>query len=676
MKTTSIQTKLLLILLPFFIICFGILSGVSYYLASQSLSKSVDETAMVIGADYANQIQADLREKMVQLEDLASVQSVRTGSDKALIADIMAETQQRIGVFDVIFFISPDASGIRSNKAVAQYHDRDYFKKVLETKKAYISEPIISKTTGKLSVMLAVPVFNNGQLTGVLGGTYSLEKLSELVKGLKFKDTGHGYIADNSGVVIAHPNPEIVGKLKLSEKKIQPELKLSQTELDDRLMNLFKTAAEGGKQVEGKYNAVDGDTCIAVFTPIKLPGGKDWVIVVAAPEAEVTRETATLARMMLILSLVFIVVAILFIVILSKRFTRMIQVIRDECMLLTQGDLREREAKVVSQDEIGQLAKGIREMKSNLSALVTKIKLQSDQVAASSEQLTASAQECAEAANQVACSITEIAQGTEKQAASATRISAVAEQMLANTEHISATASAVSELAGNTSQEAEQGRQTVEQAIDQMKQIETGSEAVQIAIAELAQGSREISEIVNLISAIAGQTNLLALNAAIEAARAGEHGRGFAVVAEEVRKLAEDSNQAAQQIGELIQENQANMDQAVAATQAGVKGIKAGIEVVNSAGETFKKIVGAIMQLSEQIKQISQSINQMAAGSRTMVSSIHEIDKISKENAAESQTVSAATEEQSASMQEIAAASQSLANLAGELQEAVAKFQV
>ncbi|MBP2638058.1 MAG: Methyl-accepting chemotaxis protein signaling domain protein [Firmicutes bacterium] len=303
--------------------------------------------------------------------------------------------------------------------------------------------------------------------------------------------------------------------------------------------------------------------------------------------------------------------------------------IRDECTLLSNGDLRDRAAKVNSSDEIGQLARGFCAMRDSIRSLVSQVQKQAENLATASEELSASAEQSAEASQQVAASITQIAEGTSATSVSANRIAGIAEQ-----------------ISGTT------------------------------AVSELAKGSQEISEIVTLISQIAGQTNLLALNAAIEAARAGENGKGFAVVAEEVRKLAEQSNQAAQKIGTLIARNHVNMDQAIIATQTGAEGIKTGIAVVNLTGDTFKEIVQSILQLSGQINDIAVSINDMAASSKTLVHTICEVGTITKENAAEVETVSAATEEQSASMEEVAAASRSLSNLAAELQESVTRFLV
>ena len=216
----------------------------------------------------------------------------------------------------------------------------------------------------------------------------------------------------------------------------------------------------------------------------------------------------------------------------------------------------------------------------------------------------------------------------------------------------------------------------MDKAVVQMAHIEQTVIASAQVVAKLGDRSKEIGQIVDTISGIAGQTNLLALNAAIEAARAGEQGRGFAVVAEEVRKLAEQSQEAAKQIATLIGEIQSETDQAVVAMNNGTREVKLGAEVVNASGQSFQEITGLVMQVSGQVKEISAAIEQMASGSQQIVESVKQIDELSKTASGEAQTVSAATEEQSASMEEIASSSQALANLAQNLRQAVSKFQI
>ncbi|MDF2571269.1 MAG: mcpA 4 [Sporomusa sp.] len=340
-----------------------------------------------------------------------------------------------------------------------------------------------------------------------------------------------------------------------------------------------------------------------------------------------------------------------------------------------QGDLRDI-AQVTSSDELGDLAASLSTMRENISAIVTNIVHSSEQVAAASEELTASAEESAHAATQVASIITDIAQGSDKQVRSTNETTVAVEHMAAGIKQIAASAVNVAGMADKAAEAAGGGGKSVATAITQMDNIEKAVQESSTVVSKLGERSKEIGQIVDTISGIAGQTNLLALNAAIEAARAGEQGRGFAVVAEEVRKLAEQSQSAAKQIADLISEIQGDTDRAVLAMNEGTREVQAGTQVVNATGASFTEIMSLITEVSSQIREISAAIQQMAASSTQIVGSAKDIEEICKETAGQTQTVSAATEEQAASMQEIAASSQSLAKLAEELQGTVTRFKL
>ncbi|MBP2652369.1 MAG: Methyl-accepting chemotaxis protein signaling domain protein [Firmicutes bacterium] len=676
MQVKSLKAKLLLLLLPLILLSCIFLAGVSYYLSQRSLTKSLNETASAISTDYSQRVQASISEMFAQVTEVTYVSSIQEGTDKNKILFDISQATKRIGKFNMINYVALDGSTIRSDGTTTQLGDRDYIKKVIETKQPYISEPTVARSTGQTAVFLVVPVMKNGQMTGMLMASRYLDSMNDMIKEIKFKDSGYGFIADDSGMVIANPvMPETAGVLMLKEKKISPDVKMAETELDDHLINMFKACAADGRQIQGSY-VFNGCQQSAVMTAIDLPGGQRWVLTVMAPISEVMQESTLLAHTMIAISFICIVVVGIFIFRMTKSVVRPIMLIRDECLLLAKGDFRERKVTVDSQDEIGQLAGGFREMRANLRALVGKVQAQSEQLAAASEEMTASSQQSAEAANQVAGSITEIADGIQKQADSANHALVVTEELSTNTTQVSDVARQVSEIANKTSENAKQGQQTVEQAMGQMHQVGEGSKKTQTAIKELEKGSQQINEIVDLISSIAGQTNLLALNAAIEAARAGEHGRGFAVVSEEVRKLAEQSDDAAQQIRTLIQSNQLNMEQAVKAITASSASVQTGITMVDTTGQTFATIVESIIKLSDEIHKISEAINKIAGSSAEVVDAIQQINEVSHGNAASAETVSAATEEQSAAVQEIASASQGLAQLAGNLQTEIAKFRV
>lgn len=360
----------------------------------------------------------------------------------------------------------------------------------------------------------------------------------------------------------------------------------------------------------------------------------------------------------------------------ARMITRPLQTLVVACNELAAGDFRDKPRSVLRKDEIGQVADALVEMRSKLSTVLKRVNDSAEQVAASSEELTASAEQSAQAVTQVTGAITDVASGAEKQLKAVDETSAVVEQLSAGIQQVAASANQVADNSAQASEMARDGDQAVDKAIRQMSHIEQTVGNSAEVVAKLGDRSKEIGQIVDTISGIAGQTNLLALNAAIEAARAGEQGRGFAVVAEEVRKLAEQSQDAAKQIATLISEIQSDTEKAVVAMGEGTREVKVGTEVVTAAGRTFKEIATLVTQVSEQVKDSSAAMQQMASGSQQIVASVKEIDRQSKMALEQTQTVSAASEEQSASMEEIASSSQSLAKLAQDLQTEVSHFRV
>lgn len=389
------------------------------------------------------------------------------------------------------------------------------------------------------------------------------------------------------------------------------------------------------------------------------------------------KETA--AKVMIIIVGVTIV-AIILSVIIATMITRIIVRPLKEMLVSISKDVNGyitiKRITVTATDEIGQLGVALNDFTSQIAGVIKNVSYSAQQLAASSEELSASADQSSKAAAQVAESIMGVAKGADDQLAAVEEASSVVQQMSAGVQQTAATTNQVAQQAAQAAEKAREGGRSAEKAVNQIINIEEKVNASAQVVILLGDRSKEIGQIVDTISGIAGQTNLLALNAAIEAARAGEQGRGFAVVAEEVRKLAEQSQEAAKQIAGLIGQIQVDTEKAVTAMNEGAREVKDGTVVVKAAGEAFQEIVQLVDQVSAQVREISASTQQMAGGSQAIVDTVQRIDDLSKQSASEAQNVSAATEEQLASMEEIAASSQALAKLAQDLQEAVGEFRV
>lgn len=328
-----------------------------------------------------------------------------------------------------------------------------------------------------------------------------------------------------------------------------------------------------------------------------------------------------------------------------------------------------------SRDEIGLLTSDFNGMIAGLRALIVKISMEAQNLSASSEQLLASSEQSAQSTNQVVQAIQEIAGGADQQYQSTAESVRAMEEMATGINRIAEFSSSVSAMSVEASREAAEGNTSIQNAVSQMDLIRTSvSESAQM-VHQLGIRSQEIGQIVDVITDISAQTNLLALNAAIEAARAGEHGRGFAVVADEVRKLAEQSRQSAEQISGIIKQIQSETKTAVVAMDKGSREVENGTVVMKEAGEAFRNILVAVQEVANQMQEVSAASEEMSAGTEQITASLHQMKSISEAAFSKTESVAAASEEQLATMEEISDAVNALTKMAQEMHDITLRFK-
>ena len=344
--------------------------------------------------------------------------------------------------------------------------------------------------------------------------------------------------------------------------------------------------------------------------------------------------------------------------------------------LLKGGDFRRTDLLDADRaDEFGTMALAVRDMRQTISKVVQKTSDAASQFAASSEELTASAHQSSQASEQVAQSVTSSAGAVVEQQALINDAMEAIKSALGSIETLTKTSDLVAAMVGKAMVEANAGTEAVEASVNQIISVEKIVNDSALTVDKLGKRSQEIGQIVESISGIAEQTNLLALNAAIEAARAGEHGRGFAVVSEEVRKLAEESQESSQKIAALIGEIQAETTSAVDSMQKGNAAVRRGTESVERLRDTFDSIKDASAKVETEAKNMVRELKAVESATFKIQDCNDKTLEKGLAVSKEMESVSAAAEQQSASSEEISSAADELARLAQDLQNSLTMFQ-
>ncbi|MEM8739420.1 MAG: methyl-accepting chemotaxis protein [Planctomycetota bacterium] len=371
---------------------------------------------------------------------------------------------------------------------------------------------------------------------------------------------------------------------------------------------------------------------------------------VAMPMAPVEAQVASFVQTGLIWTVPMIAGAgVLFVLLLSLMFgrpvKRLIERVRD--IAEGEGDLTQR-IEVRSRDELGQLGEWFNVFVQRIHDVMAVV--------------SGSTHEVASAATQIAASSEEISVGMGEQSAQVTQISAAVEEMSASVIEVARKSADASRNAEQSGEAATQGGRIVEETIREMNAISAAVEASSQSVQGLGTRGQEIGEIIAVINDIADQTNLLALNAAIEAARAGEHGRGFAVVADEVRKLADRTTQATQEISGSIQSIQAETVCAVERMEQGTRQVEAGVVRAGDAGTSLNQIVDNAQAVAAMIESIAAATEEQSATSEEVARNVEQI--------------AAVTQQSKDGTDQAAIAAQQLSVQAERLQELVGKFKV
>ncbi|HHT7142279.1 MULTISPECIES: methyl-accepting chemotaxis protein [Bacillus] len=415
-------------------------------------------------------------------------------------------------------------------------------------------------------------------------------------------------------------------------------------------------------------------TWVTILEPIKDGEGNIVAIVAADVDASIvpsTKEKFIIQGLMFICISVLIATVIQFLIV--RNALAPLRDLREGLRRVGEGDLNIKLEE--RSDDIGIINSYFNNTIEKFKGIIDKVKQTAEQVSSSSQELSVSTKENSMAVQEIVSSMVELRAGAQLQETSVPQYLGIVYEVEDKMEEITNAAKQMEKVSEGIEHHSVKGNGVTKQAINQMNIIQNAVQDLSSIIYSLEVRSKEISDVVTVITSISNQTNSLALHATIEASRAEETGEGFAVVADEVRKLAEQTEASAKDIANLIGETQAGTEEAVVSIRKASKEVESGMKLVEMNGAFFEEISKSAQSVTNQVRVVSSNSSDILQNSQNIVRVVNELSLIANMYTNSSSNVEESMKEQEMSVQDIAELASSLSWLSQELQELIGEFK-